>query len=137
MTRNEVCAALECAHLDIPWDPELVRVWSLACVLGRDLDDLGQAMGIGQEEAMVAWRRLERLAAERSAAGADAEPAGTWEVLVSREDEVSEPPRAFATRREAIEAAFEESWASGGLRAILVERDADGSRRAVRDLSFG
>lgn len=137
MTRDDVCAALERAELDIPWDAELVRVWSLACVLRRDLQDLGRAMGVEQEAAMAAWRRLAALAMDRSLAGGEVEAGGTWEVLVYREDEVVEPPRAFPTRREAIHAAFEESLGGGGLRAVLVERDADGAQRTVRELSFG
>jgi hypothetical protein len=96
MTRNEVCAALESVHLDIPWDPETVRAWSLACVLGRDLDDLGRAMGIAQEEAMEIWRRLESLASERTAAEEAGEPGATWEVLVTREDETVPSRRAGA-----------------------------------------
>jgi hypothetical protein len=137
VTREEVCAALECVHLDIPWDPELVRVWALACVGGRQPNELGRHMGVDEETATATWRRLAELASQRLRQLAPAPTGATWEVLVYREDEIAQEPRAFNTRCEAIEAAFEGGWNSGGLRAVLVERDAAGALRSARELRFG
>jgi hypothetical protein len=137
VTREEVCAALECVHLDIPWDPELVRVWALACVGGRQPNELGRYMGVDETTATAAWRRLAELASQRLRQLAPAPTGATWEVLVYREDEIAQEPRVFSTRCEAIEAAFEGGWNSGGLRAVLVERDAAGALRSARELSFG
>jgi hypothetical protein len=137
VTPEEVCAVLECVHLDIPWDPELVRVWSVACVL-RAPDELARHMGVDEAAARAAWKRLAEAASQRLRQTTPAPTAGaTWEVLVYHEDDVVQEPRAFSTRCEAVEAAFEAGWNSGALRAVLVERDAAGALRSTQDLRFG
>ena len=50
---------------------------------------------------------------------------------------LAQQPRVFKTKCEAIEAAFEAGWNSGDLRAVLVERDAEGRLRSTRELRFG
>jgi len=136
MTPEEVCAALECVHLDIPWDPELVRVWSLACVLRRDPDELAPQMGVDDTAARAAWNRLAELASQRLHRLAPSPDGASWEVLVYSEDDVIQEPRAFSTRCEAVTAAFVAGWGSGALRAVLMERDAAGGLRSTLELRF-
>ncbi len=136
MTPEELCAALECVHLDIPWDPELVRVWSLACVMRRDPEELARQMGVDPAAARAAWDRLADLTAQRLRRLRPSAGDTTWEVVLDHEDDAIQEPRAFGSSCEAVAAAFEAGWRSGALRAVIMERDAAGVLRSTRELRF-